>query len=69
MTQHRVAGNRKQIKGETRDRGRRATAALKVVAGTRDQLGEKIQEADGLSNEEAARQLDGFLDRNRDWDH
>ena len=69
MTQHRVAGNRKQSKGEARDRGRRATATLKAVAGTRDRLGEKIQEADGLSNEEAARQLDGFLDRNRDWDH
>jgi hypothetical protein len=69
MNQHRVAGNRKQHKAEARDRSKRNNVALKVVAGTRDQLGEKIQEADGLSNEEAARQLDGFLDRNRDWDH
>jgi uncharacterized protein YjbJ (UPF0337 family) len=67
MNQHRVAGNRKQLKGEVRDRSGRAP--LKVVAGARDQLGERIQEPDGLSSEEAARQLDGFLDRNRDWDH
>ena len=70
MNQHRVAGNRKQLKGEVKEyRGGRAIAPLKVVAETRDQLGEKIQEPDGLSNDEAARQLDGFLDRNRDWDH
>jgi uncharacterized protein YjbJ (UPF0337 family) len=70
MNQHRVAVNRKQFKGEVREhRSKRGIAPLTVVAGTRDQLGDRIQEPSGLSNEEAARQLDGFLDRNRDWDH
>jgi hypothetical protein len=69
MNQHRIAGNRKQLRGEVREyRSKWGIAALKLVAGTRDPLGEKIEEPDGLSNEEAARQLDGFLDRNRDWD-
>ena len=69
MNQHRIAGNRKQLRGEVREyRSRRGIAALKLVAGTRDPLGEKIEEPDGLSNEEAARQLDGFPDSNRDWD-
>lgn len=70
MNQHRVAVNRKQFKDEVREhRSKRGNAPLKVAAETRDQLGDRIQEPDGLSNEEAARQLDGFLDRNRDWDH
>ena len=60
----RLAG--KQIKGEAKGRSKRANAPLK--AGTRDQLGDRVQEPYGISNEEAALQLDGFLDRNRAWD-
>ena len=69
MNQHRLAGNRKQLKGESRGRSKRTVAPLKAAAGTRDQLGDRVQEPYGISNEEAARQLDGFLDRSRDWDH
>lgn len=65
MNQHRLAG--KQMKGEAKGRSKRAGAPPKA-AGARDQLGDRVQEPYGISNEEAARQLDGFLDRNRDWD-
>ena len=68
MNQHRLAGNRKQLRGESRGRSKRTVAPLKAAAGTRDQLGDRVQEPYGISNEEAARQLDGFLDRTRDWD-
>jgi len=68
MNQHRLAGNRKQLKGESRGRSKRTIAPLKAAGGTRDQLGDRVQEPYGISNEEAARQLDGFLDRTRDWD-
>jgi len=70
MNQHRVAGNRKQLKAEVREhRRKRTNGTPKAAADTRNQFADRIQEPDGISNEEAARQLDGFLDRNRDWDH
>jgi uncharacterized protein YjbJ (UPF0337 family) len=69
MNQHRFAGNRKQSKGETRKHLREpAINQLDAAAGTSDQLNDRIQEPYGMSNEEAARQLDGFPDHNRNWD-
>jgi hypothetical protein len=68
MNQLRIAGNRKQSGGEARGRSKRAIKSPNAAAGTRDQLTDRNQEPYGISNEEAALQLDGFLDRSRDWD-
>jgi hypothetical protein len=68
MNQHRFAG-RKQFKGKVRGYwSELAIEPLDAAAVARGQLADRIQEPNGISNEEAARQLDGFLDRNRDWD-
>jgi hypothetical protein len=66
--QHRFAG-RKQFKAKVKGYWNElAVDPLHAAAGTRAQPAERIQEPYGISNEEAALQLDGFLDRNRDWD-
>jgi uncharacterized protein YjbJ (UPF0337 family) len=38
-----------------------------VAAGTRDQLAGRIQEQRGLSRQDADRQLEDFMRRNRNW--
>ena len=69
MNQHRLAGSRKQFRSVAREYSSEPTAdRLDVAAGTGDRLTDRIQEPYGFSNEEAARQLDGFLERNRNWD-
>ena len=68
MNQHRFAGNRK-FRGKVRSIGvSLAIEALDVADGALDQIADRIHEPSEFSNEEAARQLDGFLDRNRNWD-
>ena len=66
MNQHRFAGNRK-VRAKVRNyRSELTVETLDAAATTRDQLADVIQEPYGISNEEAARELDGFLDHNRD---
>ena len=38
-----------------------------VAAGTRDRLAGRIQERRGISKQEADRQLEAFMNRNRNW--
>jgi hypothetical protein len=67
MNQHRFSGNRK-FRGEVRGTGASlAIEALDIADGVQDQIADRIHEPSGFSNEEAARQLDGFLERNRNW--
>jgi hypothetical protein len=66
MNQHRFMGNRKQSKGEVTEPW--SELLIDPAPGTRDQLADRVPEPHGISDEEAARQLDGFLDRNRRWD-
>ena len=69
MNQDRCAGIWKQFRGKVRGRwGELTNNPLVVTAGTRDQLAGRIQERYGVAKEEAARQLQDFLDRNRNWD-
>ena len=68
MNQHRFAGNRK-VRAKVRNyRSEFTIETLDAAAKTRDQLADIIQEPYGISDEEAARELDGFLDRNLDSD-
>ena len=54
----RISGNWTQWKGRVRERwGKLTDDQLDVVAGRRDQLAGRIQEAYGLSSEETDRQL------------
>ena len=69
MNQDRFAGICKQFSGKVKEHwGKRTNNPLVVTAGTRDQLAGRIQERYGVAKEKAARQLNDFLDRNRNWD-
>jgi hypothetical protein len=68
MNQHRFAGNRK-VRAKVRNyRSELTIETLDADAETRDRLADMIQEPYGISNEEVARELYGFLDHNRDSD-
>ena len=58
MSWDRISGNWTQWKGRVRERwGKLTDDQLDVVAGRRDQLSGRIQEAYGLGKDEAERQL------------
>ena len=58
MNWDRISGNWTQWKGRVRERwGKLTDDQLDVVAGRRDQLSGRIQDAYGLSRDEAERQL------------
>ena len=58
MNWERISGNWAHWKGRVRERwGRLSDDQLSVVAGRREQLAGRIQEAYGLTKEEADRQL------------
>ena len=58
MSWDRISGNWTQWKGRVRERwGKLTDDQLNVVAGRRDQLSGRIQEAYGLDKDEAERQL------------
>jgi uncharacterized protein YjbJ (UPF0337 family) len=62
-----VEGNWKQFRGKVKARwGNLTDDHLDVIAGKRTQLAGKIQEAYGLSVEEAERQIQSFEKRNED---
>jgi uncharacterized protein YjbJ (UPF0337 family) len=61
MNWDRIEGNWKQIKGNVKQQwGKLTDDQLDVIAGKRDQLAGKIQEAYGVSKDEAEKQLDDW---------
>jgi len=63
-----VEGNWKQFKGKAKEQwGKLTDDDLDVIAGKRDQLAGRVQEAYGLSKDEAEKQIRDWEDRNKDW--
>ena len=63
-----VEGNWTQFKGKVKEQwGRLTDDQLDVIAGRRDQLVGRIQEAYGIGREEAERQIRNFESRNGAW--
>ena len=61
MNWDRIEGNWKQLKGNAKQQwGKLTDDQLDVIAGKRDQLAGKIQEAYGISKDEAEKQLDAW---------
>lgn len=64
-----VAGNWKQFEGKVRARwGKLTDDNLDVIAGQRTELAGKLQEAYGISLDEAEKQIKTFEDRYKDFD-
>lgn len=64
-----VAGNWKQFEGKVRARwGKLTDDNLDVIAGQRTELAGKLQEAYGISLDEAEKQIKTFEDRYEDFD-
>lgn len=63
-----VEGNWKQFKGKAKEQwGKLTDDDLDVIAGKRDQLSGRVQEAYGVSKDEAEKQIRDWEDRNKDW--
>ncbi|NSL55079.1 CsbD family protein [Uliginosibacterium aquaticum] len=63
-----VEGNWKQFKGRVKSQwGKLTDDHLDVIAGKRVELGGKLQEAYGVTKEEAETQIRDFEHRNRDY--
>jgi uncharacterized protein YjbJ (UPF0337 family) len=63
-----VEGNWKQFKGKVKEQwGRLTDDQLDVIAGRREQLVGKVQEAYGIGKEEAERQITSFENRYETW--
>lgn len=61
MNWDRIEGNWKQYKGEIRERwGKLSDDHLDVIAGKRDKLEGKLQEAYGITREQATKDVDEF---------
>jgi uncharacterized protein YjbJ (UPF0337 family) len=68
MNRERFEGNWKQLGGKVNERwGRLTNDPQRELAGRRTQVAGRIQKRYGIAKEEAARQLEDFLDRNRNW--
>ena len=68
MNWDRVEGNWKQFKGKVKQQwGKLTDDHLDVIAGNRDELAGKVQEAYGISKDEAEEQIKKFEDRYTDW--
>lgn len=68
MNPDRFEGNWKQFRGKVKEQwGRLTHDQRREAAGRRDQLAGRIQARRGFSKEEAERQLQEFLNRNRNW--
>jgi len=69
MNRDRVEGSWKQFSGQLKEQwGRLTRNDSGVEAGKRQQLAGSLQARQGVSKEEAERQINDFLYRNRDWD-
>jgi uncharacterized protein YjbJ (UPF0337 family) len=65
-----VEGNWKQFKGKAKEQwGKLTDDDLDIIAGKRDQLAGRIQEAYGVDKDEAEKQIRDFEKRNEDWRH
>ncbi|BEV14234.1 CsbD family protein [Herbaspirillum sp. DW155] len=63
-----VEGNWKQFKGKAKEQwGKLTDDDLDVIAGKRDQLAGRVQEAYGVSKDEAEKQIRDWEERNKDW--
>lgn len=63
-----VKGNWKQFKGNVRQQwGKLTDDHLEQIAGTRTELAGKIQEAYGVTQEDAERQIKAFEGRYKDY--
>jgi len=68
MNWDRVEGNWKQFKGKIKQEwGKLTDDHLDVIAGNRDTLAGKVQEAYGIGADEAEKQIRKFEDRYSDW--
>lgn len=62
-----VEGNWKQFKGKAKEQwGKLTDDDLDVIAGKRDQLAGRVQEAYGVSKDEPEKQIRDWEDRNKD---
>ena len=69
MNWDRIAGNWKQAKGKMKEQwGKLTDDDLDNIAGKRDQLVGKIQNAYGIGKEEAEKQINEWEARQRDSD-
>ncbi|MDB5947815.1 MAG: CsbD family protein [Ramlibacter sp.] len=65
MTNDRIEGNWKQVKGKIKEQwGKLTDDDLDVIAGKRDQLLGRIQERHGIAKHEAEEQVRHFEQRN-----
>jgi uncharacterized protein YjbJ (UPF0337 family) len=70
MNWDRIEGNWKQVKGSAKEQwGKLTDDQLEVIAGKRDGLAGKIQEAYGISKDEADNQIDDWQKRMKDAIH
>ncbi|TDX99317.1 CsbD family protein [Thiohalophilus thiocyanatoxydans] len=66
MSWDRVQGNWKQFKGKAKSQwGKLTDDQLDVIDGEREQLAGKIQEAYGISRQEAEKQIKDFEDSSK----
>jgi uncharacterized protein YjbJ (UPF0337 family) len=67
MNWDRIEGNWKQFKGSAKEQwGKLTDDDLDVAAGKREHLAGRIQERYGIAKDEAERQIDDWLARNKD---
>jgi len=68
MNWDQIEGNWKQFKGNVKKQwGKLTDDHLDVIAGNRDKLAGRVQEAYGIGKDEAERQIRTFEDRYGDW--
>ena len=69
MNWDRAQGNWKQFKGKVKEQwGLLTDDQLDVIGGRREQLAGRVQEAYGVSRDEAERQISDFEQRNENWE-
>ena len=70
MNWDRIEGNWKELKGKVHEKwGRLTDDDIDVIAGKRQQLAGKIQQAYGIAKDEAERQVDEFANEYARSDH
>lgn len=63
-----VEGNWKQFKGKVKENwGKLTDDELDTIAGKRDQLAGRLQEAYGIGKDDAEKQIREFEDKNRSY--
>ena len=68
MNRDRVYGVWKQFEGSVKEQwGTLSGDPRMVAAGKRDRIAGRIEEQRGISKQQAERQLEDFMSRNRNW--